>query len=117
MTRRTDRIEDLLRQEISELIRRDLGDPRTHRAVISSVEVTPNLARARFQVSVIGTEEERHETVEALQHASGFLRKRLASRLRLRAVPELYFLLDRGPEHSARIAELLETLHDDEQST
>lgn len=117
MSRRTDRIEDLLRQELSELIRRDLGDPRTHRAVIASVEVTPNLTRARFQVSVIGTEEERHETVEALQHASGYLRKQLARRLRLKVVPELFFLLDRGAEHSVRIAEILEKLHDDEQST
>jgi ribosome-binding factor A len=117
MSRRTDRIEDLLRQEISDLIRRDLGDPRAHRAVVSTVEVTPNLARARIGISVMGTEEQRHETVEALQHASGYLRRQLAGRLHLRGVPELYFLLDRGAEHSARIAEILETLHDDDKAT
>jgi ribosome-binding factor A len=117
MSRRTDRIEDLLRQEVSDLIRREVGDPRARRAVISSVEVTPNLARARFLVSVIGSEEERQETVESLQHASGFLRRQLGRRLHLRVVPELLFLLDRGAEHSVRIAELLEKLHDDEPGT
>ena len=120
MTRRTDRIEDQLRQEVSDLLLREVADPRARRAVVVAVEVTPNLSRARFRISAMGTEEEREETIAALRHAAGFLRRQLGRRLRLRALPELDFVLDRGAEHSLRISELLESLHDhhdDEQGT
>lgn len=117
MSRRTERVEDLLRGELSQLILRELADPRVRLASVSEVHVTPDLRRARIQVSVMGEESTRQAAVAALSHASGFLRRQLGSRLRLRAVPELEFTLDRGAEHSVHIASLLETLHhdDDEQ--
>jgi ribosome-binding factor A len=114
LSRRTDRVDDVLRSELSSLILRELHDPRVRLATVSEVHVTPDLRRARVAVSVIGEEATREQAVAALRHAAGFLRKQLASRLRMRVVPELIFELDRGAEHSVHIASLLETLHHDD---
>lgn len=118
MSRRTQRVGDLIRAELSDLLLKKVRDPRVRMATVSHVEVTPDLSYARVLVSVLGEDDDREETVEALVHARGFLRSELARRLRhLRVVPELRFELDRGPEHSQRISDLLEELHADEQST
>ncbi len=116
MSRRTDRVADLIRGELSRLIARDVADPRVRMASVSAVEVTPDLRHATVSVSVLGEEAERVEAIEALTGARGFLRSRLAHELRLKNTPELIFELDRGAEHSQRIADLLESLHhaDDE---
>lgn len=113
MSRRTQRVGDLLRTELNDLLRRRLKDPRVRLATISQVTVTADLQRARVSVSVLGEEDERLGCVEALNHARGFLRSSLASRVRLRVTPELHFELDRGAEHSERISTLLEELHAD----
>lgn len=114
MSRRTERVEDLLRSELSELLLRKVNDPRVSMAVISSVHVTADLRHALILVSVMGAEEHRRECLEALVHAKGFLRSQLAHRLRhLRVTPELSFELDRGPEHSQHIANILEELSHD----
>jgi ribosome-binding factor A len=115
VTRRTDRVGDLLRQELTQVIQRDMSDPRVRLAVVSEVHCAPDLRHARVMVSILGDESARDEGLAALRHAAGFLRRQLAPRLRLRAVPELDFVLDRGPEHAARIAEILETLHHDDE--
>ena len=65
-----------------------------------------------MHISALGEEQERVECVEVLTSAAGYIRSRLAPRLRLRSVPTLVFELDRGAEHSQRITELLESLHD-----
>ena len=108
MSRRTDRIADLVRAELSALLLDGLRDPRVRLATVSSVDVTTDLRWARVKVSVLGGDKERDECVEALQHARGFLRKRLASSLQLRMTPELTFELDRGAEYAERITSLLE---------
>lgn len=116
MTRRADRVGDLVRAELSDLLARDVADPRARGAVVSSVDLSPDLKHAVILVSVLGSDSEREEAVEALQGASGYLRTRLAQRLRLRNVPDLKFRLDRGAEHSQRISDLLERLHVDDES-
>lgn len=114
MSRRTDRVEDLLRGELSELILRKVHDPRIAMVVVSSVQVTTDLRHAHVRVSVMGDEPQRLACLEALDHAKGFLRSQLAHRLRhLRVTPELEFHLDHGPEHSQHIADLLEELSHD----
>jgi ribosome-binding factor A len=115
VTRRTDRVNDLLRHELTTLIQREMADPRVRLAVVSEVHVSPDLRHARVLVSTVGDEAAREEAVAALRHAAGFLRRQLAPRLRLRAIPDLDFHLDRGAEHSVRIAELLESLHHDDE--
>jgi ribosome-binding factor A len=117
LSRRTERLDHQLREELSNLLRREMADPRVRLATVSEVHVSPDLRHARVLISTVGEEAEREACVAALRHAAGYLRRQLAARLRLRATPELDFALDRGAEHSARITALLETLHhdDDEQ--
>ena len=112
MSIRQDRVADAIRMELSEILQRDVRDPRARLASIASVRVSADLQHARVAISALGEEEERLECVEVLSRASGFIRSRLAPRLRLRNVPSLVFELDRGAEHSQRITELLESLHD-----
>jgi ribosome-binding factor A len=112
MKRRTHRMGDLVRAELSDLLLREVQDPRIKLVSLTSVEVTPDMRRAVIRVSALGTEEQRREAMDGLQHARGFLRTELAHRLRTRVTPELVFELDRGAEHSQRISDLLESLHD-----
>jgi len=107
-SRRLDRLNEQLRQEISQLISRVLRDPRLAGVVsITTVEVSPDLRHARVYFSVLGGEEERGRVLAALQGAAGFLRHELASRLTLRHVPELTFKPDISIERGERIMELL----------
>jgi ribosome-binding factor A len=117
MIRRTDRVSDLLRAELSDLLLREIHDPRVKLASVTGVEVTTDLKRAIVRISVLGDDAQRQETIEGLRHARGFLRTELARRLRLRATPELNFELDRGAEHSQRISDILEGLHGRDESS
>ncbi|HEX5758863.1 MAG TPA: 30S ribosome-binding factor RbfA [Thermoanaerobaculia bacterium] len=117
MSRRTDRVADVLRGELSNLLLRQVHDPRIKLVSVTGVDVSPDLRRAVVKVSALGDDEERSAAVEALQHARGFLRSELAHRLRLRVTPELIFELDRGAEHSQKIADLLESLHGRDESS
>ena len=118
MSRRTDRMSDLLRAELSDLVLREVHDPRVKLASITSVDVTPDLRRATVRVSVLlGDDKQREEAIEGLRHARGFLRTELSHRLRTRMTPELVFELDRGAEHSQKISDLLESLNGRDESS
>ena len=113
MSQRTERVGDLLRAEIADIFQHQLRDPRVGLATVAGVTVSRDLAHAEVRVSVLGEETARHESIAALKKARGFIRSTLARRVRLRVVPELKFVLDRGAEHSQRITEILEGLHED----
>ncbi len=118
MSRRTHRVEDLLRSELSQLLLRQVGDPRVRMTTVSAVEVSPDLKRALVRVSVVGEEATRKQALEGVRHARGFLRSQLARRLRgMRTIPDLIFELDRGAEHSQRISELLENLEENDETS
>lgn len=117
MSRRSDRVSDLLRAELSDLLLRSVHDPRVKLASVTQVEVAPDLRRALVKVSVLGDDTQRQEAIVGLRHARGFLRTELAHRLRLRVTPELVFELDRGAEHSQQISDLLESLHGRDESS
>lgn len=110
MTARTDRIDELLRQEIGGLLSREVKDPRIGFATVTRVETTADLAHARVWVSVIGNPAERTETVRALEHAMPFVRHELGSRLRLRRIPNLHIHLDETAEQGTRVLHLLDEL-------
>lgn len=113
MSQRTERVGDLIRAELSELIRRQMRDPRVALASISAVFVARDFSHATVKVSALGSESERVGAVEALERGKGFLRRELSRRLTLRITPELHFELDRGAEHSQRISDLLEAVKKD----
>jgi len=110
MTQRTDRVDELLRQEIGQLLARDVADPRIGFATITDVETTPDLRHAKVWVSVIGTEAERKAAVGALAHAMPFIRHELGGRLRIKRIPELHVRLDDTSERGTRVLRLLDEL-------
>ncbi len=110
MSQRTERVADLLRGELASIILREMRDPRVSLTTVAGVTVSRDLSHAEVSVSVLGKDEERQQSLEALDRARGFIRSLLARRVRLRTVPELVFKLDRGAEHSQRISEILEDL-------
>lgn len=112
MTARTDRIDELIRQEIGEIIARDISDPRIGFATITKVETAPDLQHARVWVSVIGQPEEREATVRALGRAMPYVRRQLGSRIRLRRIPELHLRLDETTDRGTRILQLLSDLEE-----
>ena len=111
MTRRTDRINGLLRQEISQLLSRELNDPRLSGVVsITHVETTTDLRYARVHVSVLGGREERETVLSGINSAAGFMRRELGVRLSLRYIPELKFILDESIEVADHIFNLMDRL-------
>jgi len=112
MTARTDQIDELLRQEIAEIVTREVADPRIGFATITDVETSPDLRHALVWVSVIGQPKERDTTIEALGRAMPFVRRELGHRLRLKRIPELHVRLDDTAERGTRVLRLLHEIEE-----
>ena len=112
MTARTDRIDELLRQEIGEIFRRDVDDPRIGFITITDVETAPDLRHARMLVSVIGQPEERKQTLAAMGRAMPFVRHELGKRLRLKRIPQFHLELDDTLERGTRVLQLLNEIEE-----
>jgi ribosome-binding factor A len=112
LSQRTERIDELLRQEIGEILAREVGDPRIGFVTITSVETAPDLRHARLWVSVIGQASERDATIAALSRAMPFVRRELGTRLRLRRIPEFHVRLDDSAERGTRVLQLLHELEE-----
>jgi ribosome-binding factor A len=105
--RRTARLNEQLRQEISLLIRDEVRDPRVALATITAVETSPELDHAKVYITSLGDAEEREEVLAGLRSAAPFIRGQLGRRLHIRRVPELHFSIDRVLEEATRIESLL----------
>ena len=105
--RRTLRVSEAVREELSELIGFETADPRLLAVEVVEVHVSPDGKHASIKVVLRGNDREQRQSMAALEHASGFLRHELASRLSLRHVPELHFTQDRYPDVDNRIDFLL----------
>jgi ribosome-binding factor A len=110
MSARTERVDELLRQEIGAIVAREVADPRIGFATITSVETTDDLRHAKVWVSVIGQPVERDAAVAALRHAMPFVRHELGTRLRMRRIPDLHIHLDDTAERGTRILRMLAEL-------
>ncbi len=116
MTRRIERINNLIRHEISELLQRQVKDPRLGGFVaVTEVSTSPDLRHAKIFVSRIGSEQEKQETLSVLTAASGFLRKELAKRLDLRRIPELSFQRDDSIERGDHLSQLIDKVSIDKE--
>jgi len=109
MTERTVRLDELLLQEISRIIAREIHDPRIGFVTVTKVDVTPDLRHARVWVSMIGQADERATAFRALGRAMPFVRHELGE-LRLKRVPELHLLLDDSVERGTRVMQILDDL-------
>ncbi len=106
-TRRTLRVGELIKREIADILCREIKNPRVGFVTVNQVDVTGDLRTAVVRVSIMGGEEQREESLRCLSSAAGFIQKELSSRIRLRYMPKLQFLLDTSIDHSMHILELL----------
>ena len=115
MSTRQERIKQLLKTEISDILRRELKDPRLGFVTIIDAEVTKDLRHAKIYVSVLGDEKQKEESLAVLQGAAGYIRGEFGRRAFLKIIPYISFKLDTAVEHGARIFELLQQVeHNDE---
>jgi ribosome-binding factor A len=111
---RIERVNQLIRREISELLQRQVKDPRLGNFVaITEVSTSPDLRYAKVFVSFMGSEGEKQETLKGLMAATGFFRNQLARRLRLRRIPELSFHWDDSIERGAHLLQLIDEVSSD----
>ena len=113
---RTQRVAQLLKEEISRLLQREVKDVRVGAVTVTDVRVTNDLKYADVFVYLTGDEERRTEALEGLASAAGFMRSRLGRDLRIRRAPELRFVMDRTQDHAARIHQLLSEVGPIEES-
>jgi ribosome-binding factor A len=105
--RRSQRVADVVRAELSRLILLEAHDKDLHLVTVTDVEMPPDLRSARVYFSCLGGDEEREKAADALRRAAGYLRREVGQRCQLRYAPELHFIYDRSLERGARIEELL----------
>ena len=116
MTRRTERLGNLIRQEISQLLQDGIKDPRLGSLIsVTKVIISPDLRNAKVLVSILGNDAEKTEVLKGFTSASGFFRRELAHSLTIRRVPELSFQIDNSIEEGAKVLRLLDTLTDKSQ--
>ncbi len=106
--RRTDRLNQLLLEELSRLVRTELKDPRVRTVTVTGVETTADLMHATVYVRTLDEQIPAEEAVAGLERASGYIRRELGKELRLRRIPEFHFEVDRTLERVSRIEALLE---------
>lgn len=112
MIRRSERLGESLREEITEVVGYELEDPRVQSVTVTDVKVADDLRDAKVYVLVEGSEDEREAAMKALQHAALFVRQQVAMNLSLRYAPHLHFVRDTAEENASRVGELLQGLAD-----
>ncbi|HBB32991.1 MAG TPA: 30S ribosome-binding factor RbfA [Cyanobacteria bacterium UBA9273] len=111
-SRRVSRISSLIQEEVSQMLLNEIKDDRVGAGMVSitDVDVSGDLQHAKIYVSIYGTEEARAETMAGLKSATGFVRRELGKRIRLRRTPEVIFIEDRALERGDRMLALLNQL-------
>ena len=111
MARRIDRVNELLRQEISQLLAREIKDPRLNGIIsITGVSAAGDLRSARVYISVMGASQTKREALDGIRSAAAFLRRELRDRITLRHTPHLTFHLDDSIEEGDRVLRLMDRL-------
>lgn len=111
---RTERVGELLKREISNIVQQDLQDPRLGFVTITKVTVTKDLKQANIFISIMGNDAVKHTTMDILTHAQNRIKELLVGRIRLRFLPALQFILDTSIEYDAHINEIISRLRKEE---
>ena len=112
--KRAIRIGDLLQEEIGYIILQELRDPRIGFVTVTGVTVSDDLKHAKVYISVMGTPEDREQTLQGLNSARGYIQGCIGRRLKLRYTPEISFRLDTSASYGAHINDILRTLSKNE---
>jgi ribosome-binding factor A len=109
---RPERVADQIRAEVTTMIARELHDPGVGFVTVTRVQVSPDLQHARVYYTSLGDAEARKNTARALDRASGFMRRQIGQRLRLRRAPEIHFEFDQSIGHQDRVEQILNEIAD-----
>ena len=108
------RINGEVQKALSEIIRSELKDPRSHPMTsVVQVSVTPDLKICKAYISVLADEEQAKDTIRGLKSAEGFIRTQLAKKINLRNTPEIFFVLDQSIEYGVRMSKLIDEVTKD----
>ena len=110
--KRSARVSELLREIIADTLEFKVKDVEAHKATVQKVDVSPNLRRVRVYVTVHGNLEQRKVSMQALRHATGFIRHEIGTQSDLKYIPDLEFIYDDSLEYAARIEDILRSLKD-----
>jgi len=114
MNIRATRVGEQMKKELSDIIGRKLKDPRIGFVTVTDVRVTGDLQQAKVYISVFGDNEQRENTLKALEKAKGFIRSEIGQRIRLRKTPEILFEIDETIEYGSRIERLIRQISDED---
>ncbi|GGB30654.1 ribosome-binding factor A [Lentibacillus populi] len=108
---RANRVAEQMKKELGDILGRKIKDPRVGFVTVTDVEVTGDLQQAKIFISVLGDDQQKHDTLVGLAKAKGFIRSELGQRIRLRKTPELSFEFDEALEQGNRIETILRDLN------
>jgi ribosome-binding factor A len=111
-SRRPQRVALQIQHEVSMMIFRDMKDRRIGFVTVTGVEMSPDLRHARIFVSLMGSENEKKESLETLNHATGWIRHELGQRIRMKFLPEIAFQTDTSQEYGEHIDKLINEIHE-----
>lgn len=106
---RAQRVADQIQRQLAQLIQLEVRDPRIGMVTLTAVEINRELDHAQIYVTVLGDQSTIDSTLEGLKQASGYLRSKLASRLKLRVTPQLRFIFDKSLQEGNRLTALIES--------
>jgi len=113
--KRSERVADLVRKEISEMLVRTIKDPRIGFVTITRVTVTDDCRSAKIYYSVVGSLDEREQCIEGLNSAKGYIRRELGHRMKLKYTPEIVFQFDPSVEYAVHMGELIHHLQEERE--
>lgn len=115
MTMRANRIAEQMKKELGDIIGQKLKDPRIGFVTVTDVDVTGDLQQATVFISVLGSDQEKENTLIGLSKAKGFIRSEIGQRIRLRKTPEIEFALDESVAYGNRIESLLRQVKEEDK--
>lgn len=112
---RASRVGEQLKKELGVIFQRELKDPRIGFLTVTAVEMTGDLQQAKIYISVLGSEEQKENSLKAIAQASGFIRSEIGKRIRLRHTPILEFKIDESIDYGSKIEKLLGELNQEQK--
>lgn len=106
---RTRKVADLIQRELSDLLRREVRDPRVGMVTLTSVDVSPDLSHAKVYFTLLNRDQI-PDTLQGLQRAAGYLRSQLAHRMKMYTTPELRFVYDESVERGDHLSQLIDSV-------
>jgi ribosome-binding factor A len=116
MSRRLNRVEEACHEVLSEVLQKEVKDPRVGFVTITGVKLSPDLMHCRVYVSVLGDDDEVKRSMEGLQSAKGYMRSELGKHLRIKYLPEIDFALDSAGAEALRLAGIMRQVADELES-